>query len=122
MIRRGGEHTANYAVSDATVDIYMGVLLSGKAASQGFSVSVDIDSKATTMPASAFTVPSVVTVDAGQNSKTFSISVEKSFIKANSGSFDIALGLSNPTGYELSKNATTVVVAVDIDALKEIIR
>lgn len=123
------ENTHNFGVSETDVDIYLGVMLSGKKTSSGFSVGIVEDSEAsaaaavslgaTVLPSSAYNLPSTVNVASGKNSGMFNLALQKAFIQENSGTYVLALKLSDPSDYELSSKATSVVVVIDVDSLKK---
>ena len=68
----GAENTLNFGTTETDVDIYLGVMLSGKKAGSGFSVNIVEDSEAsisaaaalgaTVLPSSAYELPSVLNV------------------------------------------------------------
>lgn len=128
----GTENTLNFGMSETDAEVYLGVMLSGKKAGSGFSVGVVVDTDASTsaaealgstvLPASAYDLPSVVNVESGKNSATFKMLVHKTFIEANGGVYAIALALSEPSAYELSSKATSVVVVIDVESLKNYIQ
>lgn len=126
----GGEtDTYNYQVGAETIDIFLGVMRSGKAAGEGFSVDVLVNETsssevaktlgATVMPESLYTLPGNVQVESGKNSQTFFLSLDKVQLKAQAGKkLVLCVGLVNPSRYELSEKASEVAVVVDVDALK----
>jgi hypothetical protein len=125
----GGEYTYNFSVEEETVEVYLGVLRSGKQAGEAFTVDVVVNStttasqatalKAEAMPASLYTLPENVKVDAGTNSTLFSLSLNKAALKAQAGKkLVLCIGLANPSKYELSEKGAEVTVLVDVDALK----
>lgn len=125
----GAENTLNFGMSETDVNVYLGVMLSGKKTGTGFSVSVVEDSDAsvaaaaglgaTVLPSSAYELPSVVNVVSGRNSGTFNLSVRKAFVMESVGTYVLALRLADPSAYELSSKATSVVVVMDVDSLKK---
>ena len=125
----GGEYTYNFSIEDETVEVFLGVLRSGKQAGETFTVDVVVNSTATAskatelsaeaMPSSLYTLPSQVKVDAGTNSTNFTLSLDKTALKAKAGKkLVLCVGLANPSRYELSEKASEVTVLVDVDALK----
>ncbi len=126
----GAENTRNFKVSEENVDIFLGVMLSGKKAGEGFSVNIVEDSEAsasaatslgaTVLPLSECSFPSSVEVEAGKNTKTFYLSIPKTFVDKNEGIYVLALRLDSPSAYELSSKGTMVVVVIDTDAIKNI--
>lgn len=124
----GGEYTYNYSVEEDVVKVYLGVLRSGKQAGETFTVNIVVNETtsaqmATThgaevMPASLYTLPEVVTVEAGTNSSTFALSLDKAALKAQAGKkLVLCVGLANLSKYELSDKGQEVTVLVDVDAL-----
>ena len=125
----GGEYTYNFSVEEETVEVYLGVLRSGKQAGEAFTVDVVVNStttasqaaalKAEAMPASLYTLPENVKVDAGTNSTLFSLSLNKAALKAQAGKkLVLCIGLANPSKYELATKGTEVTVLVNVDDLK----
>ena len=125
----GGEYTYNFSVEEETVEVYLGVLRSGKQAGEAFTVDVVVNSTTTAsqaaeleaeaMPASLYTLPENVKVDAGTNSTLFSLSLNKAALKAQAGKkLVLCVGLANPSKYELSEKGAEVTVLVNVDALK----
>lgn len=124
----GGEYTYNYSVEEATVEVFLGVLRSGKQAGEAFTVDVVVNTAATAskatelgaeaMSSSLYTLPSQVKVDAGTNSTNFTLNLDKAALKAKAGKkLVLCVGLANPSRYELSEKASEVTVLVDVDAL-----
>lgn len=124
----GAENTVNFAVAEEDVEVYLGVLLSGKAASTGFTVGVQANADATAsaaqalgatvLPETAYQLPATVSVPSGKNSATFKLLVDKASLKSYTGKYVLAVELVSPSAYELAEKATTVVVVIDADALK----
>ena len=75
---------------------------------------------ATVLPLSECSFPSSVEVEAGKNTKTFYLSIPKTFVDKNEGIYVLALRLDSPSAYELSSKGTMVVVVIDTDAIKNI--
>lgn len=127
----GAENTLNFEVSETDVEIYMGVLLSGKAESKGFSVNIVVDEAKTgdaaaslgaaVLPDSVYELPPYVDVAEGKNSEIFHLLVKKDFVAAAEGKYVLVVGLADPSEYELSPNATSVTVVIDADALQKYI-
>ena len=124
----GGEYTYNFSIEDETVEVYLGVLRSGKQAGEAFTVDVVVNNETTAAQATAlaaevmssdiYTLPSNVSVAAGTNSKTFNLSLNKEGLKANAGKkLVLCVALASPTKYELSEKASEVTILVDVDAL-----
>lgn len=123
-----GEYTYNFSIKDETVEVFLGVLRSGKQAGEAFTVNVVVNDQTTAsqakalnaevMDASIYTLPSNVSVDAGTNSKGFNLSLNKSALKQKAGKkLVLCVALASPTKYELSEKASEVTVLVNVDAL-----
>lgn len=126
----GAENTYNFVKNGDSVDILLGVLRSGKEAGQAFTVGVQVDAAASSAAAAAlgaevlasssYSLPSSVSVAAGQNSASFSLQVPQSAIQTGK-TYVLAVSLTSPSYYELAKKNTTVVVVIDGSALKALI-
>ena len=101
---------------------------SGKAAGEAFTVDIQTSDEqsaaqaaelgAEAMPASVYTLPSKVSVEAGSYSKTFHLVLAKQALSTYAGKkLVLCIGLANPSKYELSEKGTVVTVLVDVDAL-----
>ena len=123
-----GEYTYNFAIKEETVEVFLGVLRSGKQAGQAFSVDVVVNDEtsaaqaaklgAEVMNAGMYTLPEKVNVAAGTNSKTFNLSLNKAALKEQAGKkLVLCVGLANCTAYEISEKAAEVTVLVNVDAL-----
>ena len=124
-----GEYTYNFSIGDATVEVFLGVLRSGKQSGDAFTVNVVVNdestaaqatkNKAEVMPENLYELPSQVKVDAGTNGKTFHLSLDKAALMEYAGKkLVLCIGLASPSRYELSEKASEVTVLVDVDALK----
>lgn len=124
-----GEYTYNFSIEDETVEVYLGVLRSGKQSGEAFTVDVVVNAETTAaqaaelgaevMASNLYTLPSQVKVDAGTNGTTFHLSLNKEGLKAQAGKkLVLCVALANPSRYELSEKAAEVTVFVDVDALK----
>ncbi|MBQ3245885.1 MAG: DUF1735 domain-containing protein [Bacteroidales bacterium] len=124
----GGSDTYNFSEDDENYNVYLGVLRSGKEAGEGFSVEIVTDAAETSrqakelegyaMPSNVYTLPSSVSVEAGKNSASFSLTLNKAALKSHAGKkLVLCAGLANPSRYELSENGTLVTIVVDVDAL-----
>lgn len=124
-----GEYTYNFSIEEETVEVFLGVLRSGKQSGEAFTVDVIVNAESTekqaaaleaeVMPSGLYTLPSKVEVEAGTNATTFNLSVNKASLKAQAGKkLVLCIALANPTKYELSAAAAEVTVLVDVDALK----
>lgn len=124
----GGEYTYNFEAEGNNINVFLGVLRSGKAAGEAFSVDIQTSEEmsaaqasalgAEVMPSSVYTLPSNVKVEAGRNSATFHLVLDKTALGAYTGKkLALCIGIANPSKYELSENGTVVTVLVDVDAL-----
>ncbi|MBR5211435.1 MAG: DUF1735 domain-containing protein [Bacteroidales bacterium] len=124
-----GEYTYNFSIEDETVEVFLGVLRSGKQAGEAFTVDVVVNNETTAAQATAlaaevmssdlYTLPSNVKVEAGTNQTRFNLSLNKAALKAKAGKkLVLCIALANPSKYELSEAAAEVTVLVDVDALK----
>jgi hypothetical protein len=123
-----GEYTYNFSIEDETVEVFLGVIRSGKQSGEAFTVNVVVNDEtsasqaaalgAEVMDAGIYTLPESVSVAAGTNSKTFNLSLNKAALKANAGKkLVLCVALASPTKYELSEQASEVTILVDVDAL-----
>ena len=124
-----GEYTYNFSIEEETVEVYLGVLRSGKQSGEAFTVDVVVNAETTAdqavkneaevMPSDIYTLPSQVKVDAGTNGTTFHLSLNKTGLKAHAGKkLVLCVALANPTAYELSEKSAEVTILVNVDALK----
>lgn len=127
----GGENTYNFSVAGDNVNVFLGVMVSGKAAVDAFTVNVESDDAAAkakadelgakVLPSSAFTLPSKVEVGQGKNGTTFNLSIQKSAIVSGEV-FVSAVRISNPSKYQLSEKNTEVLVVIDCTSLLGLIK
>ena len=120
-----------------SLNILLGVLRAGKfATSEGFTVNVDVlsiitnemvasgeISNALALPSGVYTIPNVASVEANKNSGSFYLSVDVNKLMDgtyNGKSLVLAVGISNPNPahYKLSDSNTSVVVIIDVDAMR----
>lgn len=124
----GGEYTDNFEADGDNINVFLGVLRSGKAAGDAFTVDIQVSDEqsaaqaavlgAEAMPASVYTLPSNVKVEAGNNSASFNLALNSQALSAQAGKkLVLCIGLANPSKYELSENGTVVTILVDVDAL-----
>ena len=124
-----GEYTYNFSIEEETVEVFLGVLRSGKQSGEAFTVDVVVNNETTAsqaaalgaevMASSLYTLPSKVSVEAGTNGTTFHLSLNKAGLKAQAGKkLVLCIALANPTKYELTEGASEVTVLVNVDALK----
>jgi hypothetical protein len=123
-----GEYTYNFSIEAETVEVFLGVMRSGKQSGEAFTVNVVVNDEtsasqaaalgAEVMDASIYTLPESVSVAAGTNSKTFNLSLNKAALKEKAGKkLVLCVGLASPTKYELSEKASEVTILVDVNAL-----
>lgn len=123
-----GEYTYNFAIEDETVEVFLGVLRSGKQEGKAFTVDVVVNDEASAemaakyaaevMGADLYTLPESVSVAAGSNSQTFHLSLNKAALKEKADKkLVLCVGLANCTAYEISEKAAEVTVLVDVNAL-----
>lgn len=133
-----GENTYNFKEENGKLNVILGVLRSGKIANApGFTVDIATSSNLTedavdsgaipnamALPASLYEIPGNVTVDPGKNSTAFYLSININALM--DGSYDgknlvLAVGISNPTNFELSDENTSVVVVINVNDLREVL-
>lgn len=121
---------------DTLVNVFLGVYRSGLQSLDTYSVDIkannDTIAKAQTnglysagvlLDASAYTLPAKITVPNGQREATFNLSISKAKLR-NDAKYAkkellLAVGISNPTKYELNKKlSTTIVVISNWESLK----
>ena len=123
-----GEYTYNYAVEAETVEVFLGVMRSGKQSGNAFTVDVVVNDEtsaamaakygAEVMGADLYTLPESVSVDAGSNKQTFHLSLNKAALKEKADKkLVLCVGIVNCTAYEISEKAAEVTVLVDVNAL-----
>ena len=109
--------------------IFLGVAKSGKEDTQPFTV--DISSRADTinqlitkgasfllLPSTAYTLPSTVSLAAGQSSTTFNMVIDKPTLKTYAGKkVAVCVTLSNPSKYTLNDKTKKVIIIIDVNAL-----
>lgn len=123
------------------LDIEVGVIRSGYLAKQkGYSVDLGVSSTLTAdklaayteagtpaaeLPAAVVTVPSKITVPAGQSGEAVYVSVDLKALALQKASLWVTdkykllvlgLEISNPTEYELADNNTSVVIVLDLNS------
>ena len=123
-----GEYTYNFAIEEETVEVYLGVLRSGKQSGKAFTVDIVVNDEnsaaqatklgAEVMDPGMYTLPEQVSVAAGSNSKTFHLSLNKAALKEQAGKkLVLCVGLANCTAYEISEKAADVTILVNVNAL-----
>lgn len=137
-----GVNTYNFKVdtlANGTPDklqIILGVYRAGKISDAGgFTVNVDVLSAMTDeavteiddslpLPQSMYSIPNKAGVEAGTNSVSFYLTVnvnQLTDVNYAGKKLVLAVGISNPTSYELAEDNTSVVVVIDVDAILDII-
>lgn len=129
-----GEYTYNFRVTAGYVKAVLGVTRSGKLSdARGFSVSVYTSEEETAAAVSQFggepmpsdfyePLPRSVTVPSGKSGEVFYLEIPRSGLSdpANAGKkYVLAVGISDPTAYELAETGTVTAVIVDVDALND---
>jgi hypothetical protein len=126
--------TFNYYVDTINhkVNVILGVSCSGMQSTGGYSVSVItrpdtvsqmittgvLDTSTILMPAAVYSLPTSVSVNAGNVSATFNLSLDIAQLKLYPGKkLALAVSLSNPTKYQLNPSISTTIVIVDVDAM-----
>jgi hypothetical protein len=135
----GDISSLRYTVADGRVDILLSVARSGKISdATGFSVDVavsaddtraameatgpDAIANAVELPAALYELSPTATVASGETSGPIDLSLDMRQLPG--GDYDgknlvLAVKIANPTAWELSDTNTSVVVIVDVDALRE---
>ena len=130
----GGDMTRNFRMNNGKVEIMLGVSRSSTLPSEEFTVDVVVRDDETNsfvssgaiadaiaLPAGSYSLPSKLTVTASNNA-TFYLSVDSAMLindLAYAGQkMVLAVGIANPTKYELSEKNLTMVI-IDVDAIRE---
>lgn len=134
-------YTCKYDNGTGILDIEVGVIRSGYYAEQkGYSVDLKVSDTETAdklatyseagtpaaeLPAAVVTVPSKITVPAGQSGEAVYVSVDLKALALQKTSLWVTdkykllvlgLEISNPTEYELADNNTSVVIVLDLNS------
>lgn len=131
----GGEYSRNFRVENGTVRIILGVLRSGKLSdARGYAVDVYTSDEATAaavaaaggeaMPSGMYSLPKTVVVAEGKAGETFYLDIPAAALaKAEYAGrkLVLAVGIRNPTAYELAATGCLTAVVVDVDALKALL-
>ncbi len=125
-----GISIANYTLSEeGEMKVVLGVTRSGEAKLEAYSVTVGYDPAATAaavssmgenavaIPDGTFSVPSSVSVPAGERQATFYLTVDMAKIREEHKDFYnkkiiCAVKISNPTKYELNNDLSTTLVSI----------
>lgn len=126
-----GVYTYNFKVDGDVVKVFLSAYRSGKLNATEVTVDVVANASASAtnaasmgaevMPQAMYTLPSKVTVPAGENYKTFYLELQKSALldaSAAGKTYVLCVDLANPTAYSLYEEACEVVVKLDVDAMK----
>jgi hypothetical protein len=125
--------TYNYQLDTVNhkVNVDLGVSVSGEQAGVGFIVNVSVNNDTTNqivsggsitnavvIPASMYSLPSSVTVPAGQHFATFNLSIDAVALKAYAGkTVVLTVQITNPTHYVLNTPYNQTVVIINVSAL-----
>lgn len=129
-----GFETYNYKIDSINhkLNVILGVIRSGKQSDDGYSVSVSVNKDTTTqlitknvitngvlLPDASYTLPTSVSVPAGQSYSSFYLSIDAVTLKTFSGKkAAITIAISNPSNYTLYTKYSKTVVIIDVDAIK----
>lgn len=125
--------THNYQIDSINnkVNVYLGVTVSGEQANLGLTVNVSVNNdttnqiisggsiaKAILLPASSYSLPTLVTVPAGKHTASFNLSIDAVALKAYAGKMVLlTVQISDPTNYVLNKLYSRTVVVINVNAL-----
>lgn len=132
----------NYAIDktssspDTLVNVFLGVYRSGMESLESYTVDVKANndtiakaqagglySTGVLLDASAYTLPPKITVPGGQREASFNLTISKAKLRGDAKYANkkllLAVGIDNPTKYELNKKlSTTIVVISNWESLK----
>lgn len=131
----GGDMTYNFVENNGKIDVILGVRRSGTMPSEDFAVTIAVDESATAsfvqsgavadavaMPAGSYSLPSNVSVS-GSNDATFYLSIDSAMLISDLAftgqKWVLAVGIENPTNYELSATNNQTLIIVDVEAMRE---
>jgi hypothetical protein len=122
------------------VNVFLGITCSGKQqALSGYSVNISTRSDTINqlianglikvapnatktvvlLPASAYSLPTTVTVPSGQYASSFYLTIDKNMLKTYAGmKVALCVVVSSPSLYTLSTRNQQVVIIIDVDSLK----
>ena len=127
------EFNKNYTVEGSTINVVLGVYRSGLQELQGYTVDVisradtinqlitdGVLANAALLPDDTYSIPGNLTVPDGEREMTFHLSIDRNAISANYPSFVgmnlvLAVGITNPSRYELNQSLSTTIVIVRDD-------
>jgi hypothetical protein len=134
-------NTYNFHVDtpNAKVNVFLGVLRTGKQANEAFTVSITTRTDTITtliagnllsvnpnpnkpvvlLSSDTYTLPATVSVPDGSNSANFNLVIDLAKLKANYTGKKAALcvALSNPSMYSLNSANSKVVILIDVDSM-----
>lgn len=132
--------TYNYKVDVPTnqVNVLLGVLRSGMATYETYSVNLSTRSDTiiqliangkinltpstkpvVLLPATAYVLPSTVTVPDGNAAASYNLSIDLPTLKTYAGKkVALCVAISNPTKYVISSTNKNVIILIDVDVLK----
>lgn len=137
----------NYKIEQNTLQVFLGVYRSGLEVLEDFAVDVSVNNdtcvyciagamlpeadeafavyaNAILLPADMYSLPPIVSVDAGQRRKNFYLSIDREKLEANKTGYTgkdlvLAVKISNPTRYKLNSSlSTTMVIVKNWESLK----
>lgn len=133
-------NTYNYKIDKKNnkVDVYLGITRSGTQANDAYSVSVttrpdtinqlitngllatggDANKTVVLLPASAYSLPTTVSVPQGQYMANFNLVIDEPTLKTYAGQkVALCVALTNPSKYMLSTTYNQVIILIDVDSL-----
>ncbi len=130
--------TRNYKIDPNKVNVLLGVQRTGTQALDAFEVTVTTNADTVNqliangnikvdpdkakavvlLPSTAYTLPTTVSVPAGQSSALFKMAIDRAILKTYAGKkVAVAVVLSNTTKYSINKALNKVIVLINVDAL-----
>jgi hypothetical protein len=127
----GPNTVKNYVVNNNSIDIFMGVYRAGLQKLEPFTVEVyanpdtiksiiadSIHANSAALPADVYSFPTSVSVESGKREAIFNLTIDKAKLNSNYASLKgktlmVAIGIKNPTMYELNKALSTTIVLLD---------
>jgi hypothetical protein len=136
----GSTSTYNFVADTVNnkLDVILGVLRSGKQSCDGYTVDVVVDNDTTNtmvangtftngtlLPESMYTLPSTVTVPAGETSATFYLSIDAEALQATEytdKNLILTVRIANPTKYSLYDTYSKTVVIIDVNSIRSYLK
>jgi hypothetical protein len=131
------EYTRNFRVENGKVQVFLGVLRSGKVADKAFSVDIVVNDTpaedfvydnivpgSMLMQEEVYTLPERADVSEGSDQTTFylELDVDELTKPAYDGKkLVLCVELADPTRYKLSRDSFRTVIVVDVDAIRTFI-